>query len=169
MSKDEIEITFEFLQIEKSSINVGSVICCENFIYGISYPGHNKEIFVGYNSENSYKAHLHEGIKRKIAIDSYDKTRDKALFLVLSIEMVEVILPEDVQEDQKYVGVNIKCIRLNSNNRLFYNSERIFFTMHHPMSSISVEEDKIQIVGKIKLPIYWNVEIKDRDVVEKSF
>ena len=165
--KGEIPIIFEFQQIEKSSINVGNVICCEKFVYGIFYPNQQNEIFVGYWSENIFKAHLREGLKRKIAIDSYEKARGKALFLVVSMELIEVSMPEDVQEDQKYIGINVKCIRLENNNKFFHNSERIFFTLHHPMSSLSIEEDEIKIVGRINLPTYWNEKIKDRETVEK--
>ena len=164
----EIELKYQELK-ESRQVTVGDIIRCEAFAYGIAYLKGRKEISVGW-TERDYKTHLREGLRREIAVDSYELLRGKALFLVLSMELVEVTLPEDVQEDTRYIGVNVKCIRLVSDNKLSRDSERIFFTLQHPMSCLDMSEKNIEIVGHLDLPTYWDEKAKyDKDDVEKSF
>jgi len=173
-----MEIELKYQELKKSpQITVGDIIRCEAFAYGIAYPKWRKEISVGW-TERDYKAHLREGLRREIAVDSYELSRGEALFLVLSMEIVETIEPEDMVEDGRYIGINVKCIRLVSNNKLSRDSERIFFTLHHPMSCLDMSEKRcldtnrknIEIVGRLDLPIHWEEKVDyENDDTEKSF
>ena len=164
-----MEIELKYNEQKHTQITVGSIIRCEAFAYGITYSESCKGISVGW-TERDYNAHLREGLRREIAIDSYELLRGEALFLVLSMELVEVITPEDVEEDERYIGVNVKCIRLTLNNKLSRDSERIFFTLHHPMSCLDASEKNIEIIGHLNLPTYWKEKADyDNDDVEKPF
>ncbi|MDU1890289.1 MAG: hypothetical protein E6767_06325 [Dysgonomonas sp.] len=164
-----MNIPLNILKIEKSlKITTGDIIRCESFTYGIFYPKAQKEIFVGW-AKREYEAHLRQAIKQGNGIDSYDQSRGNASFLVLSMELVETQLPEDVEEDTRYIGLNVKCIRLTSNNELSRESERIFFTLHHPMSCLDPGEGNIEVIGHLKLPIYWNEKSDSENATEKAF
>jgi len=167
-----MEVELKYQELKKSSqITVGDIIRCEAFAYGIAYPKTSKEIFVGW-IESNYKGHLQEGQRRGIAVDAYEPLRGKALFLVLSMELMQSILPEDIwtEEETHYIGINVKCIRLTPDEKLSRNSERIFFTLHHSMSCIDLSERNIEIVEHLDLPIYWHEDIDyDKNDVEKPF
>ena len=168
-----MEVELKYQELKKSSqITVGDIIRSEAFVYGIAYPKEKKEVSVGW-IESDYKVHLREGQRRGIAVDAYELLRGKALFLVLSMQLVETIPPEDVSDNDRYIGINVKCIRLTPDGKLSRDSERIFFALYHPLSCIDMSLEnraKIEIVGHLDLPIFWKEKVDYENYeVEKSF
>ena len=163
----EIELKYQEAK-DSSRVTIGDIIRCEAFAYGITYPEMYQEVRTGWK-ENEYKAHLREGLRRGIAVDSCELSRGKALFLVLSMELVETTFPVDVEENTRYIGINVKCIRLTGNHKLCRDSERIFFTLYHPMSCLDASEKNIEIVGHLNLPVYWNEKTENENGDERLF
>lgn len=152
----------------KIQFTAGDIIYCEAFAYGISIPDRNNEVFI-FKSEAIYTSFLKQYLRNAKGVDAYDRLRGEARFLVLSVELAETILPEDVAADSRYLGINVKCIRLSENNALFRDAERIFFTLYHPMSCLDLNERDITVVQSLDLPIYWQETNKPGDLTEQPF
>lgn len=147
-------------------ITVGDIISCKAFVNGISNVS-TSEIQVGF-PEEVYPFHLKTRLKQGQGEKAYDLSRGEAFFLVLSMEIVEVILPDDVERDTKYIGINLKCIRL-IDDVFLRESERIFFTLNHPMSCLDLVDRNIKIIGHLDLPIFYDEKSNNSTTVEKSF
>lgn len=154
--------------LPKIKFTTGDIISCKDFCYGISMIDRNNEVLI-CNSEKKYQSFLRQYIKAEKGLDAYDLSRGNALFLVLSMELVETTLPDDVEEDSHYLGLNVKCIRLKKDNSLVHDAERIFFTLYHPMSCLDLNKSYIDVIKHLDLPIYWNEQSHLRDGVEKPF
>ncbi|GEM_PF-3388902 len=150
---EEKEIALSFCP-PKINFTVGDIISCKAFCYGIYLKDKENEIAI-FRSEGNYQNFLLQYTKDKTGTDAYDPSRGEAWFLVVSMEIAEVTFPNDVEEDTRYLGVNVKCIRLATEYSLCRDAERIFFTLYHPMSCLDLKEENPEIIRHLDLPVYW--------------
>lgn len=131
---------------------VGHVISCKDFATGLRWKATPKgPVTVAWSNHAYVDHHIASGK----ATPASDPSRAHAKFLVTSIALVEGDGPEDVFPDSNRYSRQVVCVRLSDDLSFTHDSERIDFSLNEPMSIAEPKENRVEILGAVALPIYW--------------
>jgi hypothetical protein len=134
-------------------LTVGDIIRCADFHWGLRWNNDSSgEVMVAWR-DRSYPAYHVQAGSGTVA---HDPTRGAALFLVLSIGLVEVSGPDDMFPGNHRLSREVRGIRLTSDRQFSRGSERIRFALDEPLSVVRPNEENIEVLGFTELPISWD-------------
>lgn len=130
----------------------GQVIRCPEFALGLRWKSPtNDPVMVAWRSQTYIDYHIQSGS----AITASDPSRAQAMFLITSVSLVESDGPDDAFPDSFRYSCQVDCVRLADDMSFTSESERIRFSLNEPMSVAQPDQQQIEIVGSVRLPIYW--------------
>jgi len=139
-------------QTQPLRLSVGHVIRCSAFSGGLRWKHAMQDpIVVAWRTQGYVESYIKNGK----AVLADDLTRAKVNFLVFAISLVEAEGPEDVFPESFRFSRKVTCVRLADDLSFTSDSERISFTLNEPMSVAEPDESRIELIGFVQLPIFW--------------
>ena len=131
---------------------VGHIVRCPDFASGLKWRATPDDpVMVAWRHERHVDYHVSTGRADR----ANDPTRGEAKFLVFAVSLIEAAGPDDVFPDSDRYSRSVTCVRLADDLSFTSGSERIRFALNEPMSVAQPEEHRIEILGSVRLPIFW--------------
>jgi hypothetical protein len=111
------------------------------------------EVIVGWQDQHYPEYHARAGNGTRLDDDS----RGVDPFLVFAVELIESEGPDDVCPGNHRLAREVLCVRLTDGMEFSDESERVRFSLDDPMSVARPDEESIEVLGRAKLPISWDV------------